>query len=198
MDFRNNTFDIVRGSSFATWTRWARFLELWWVGFQWYHLRWWEEWCLIRAPAMMNAFRKGLLDCDLNDLGFTGQICTWLNNRDDPYTVRYRLDGFYHYSGWMEYEPSVGHLDFPSLDYVSLLLHIRGRVDGSNGRKRRPWRFNAIRFRRSARKWSVIVWNRRQYRIILIDYAVRWRLVNLVCVNGHTIFTITRWSILKR
>lgn len=100
---------------------------------------------LVRAPGLMNAFREGLLVCDLTDLGFEGCKFTRSNNRVDHFTVRCRLDRCCGNSSWKEYAPSafVEYLNFPGLDHVLILLRIRGRVGGQWSRSRRPWRFNA-------------------------------------------------------
>lgn len=99
----------------------------------------------LRSPALMNAFRDALLDCDLNDLGFSGPVLTWSNNRNDPHTVRCRLDRFCGSSEWMEFAPSsvVEHLNFPGSDYMPLLLWLRGSKVTRAGSNLRPWRFNA-------------------------------------------------------
>lgn len=98
-----------------------------------------------RPQAMMEAFRDGLSDCGLSDLGFSGQRFTWSNNRVEPNTVRCRLDRFCCTGPWREYAPSaqVEHLGLPGSDHVPVLLRIKGHVGGSSGRKRQPWRFNA-------------------------------------------------------
>ena len=40
----------------------------------------------------MAAFREALLDCSLQDMGFTGTEFTWSNNRENGDLVRVRLD----------------------------------------------------------------------------------------------------------
>lgn len=94
---------------------------------------------------MVEAFRDGVADCGLADLGFTGPKFTWSNNRVEPHTVRCRLDRFCGNSGWLEHAPSVGveHLDFPGSDHVPLLMRIRSQRRGYSRMRRRPWRFNA-------------------------------------------------------
>lgn len=100
---------------------------------------------LPRAVGLMDAFREGLIDCDLTDLGFEGRPYTWSNNRVDPHTVRCRLDRCCGNSGWKDYAPlaTVEHLNFPGSDHVPILLRVRGRSAGTERRRRRPWRFNA-------------------------------------------------------
>lgn len=100
---------------------------------------------LFRGHGLMDAFQGGLLDCDLEDLGFVGRAFTWSNNRVDPFTVRCRLDRCRGNREWKEYAPSatVEHLNFPGSDHILILLRVRGRTGGAGSRRQRPWRFNA-------------------------------------------------------
>lgn len=81
----------------------------------------------------MNVFSDALSDCNLHDLGFTGPIFTWSNNRTDPYTVRCRLDRACGNNEWMSFAPTtaVENLHFPGSDHVPLLLSVRRLLGGS-------------------------------------------------------------------
>ncbi|KAL0432495.1 UNVERIFIED_CONTAM: hypothetical protein Slati_2583800, partial [Sesamum latifolium] len=47
---------------------------------------------LPRASWQMRDFRECLADCGLQDMGCEGDRFTWCNKREEPYTVRARLD----------------------------------------------------------------------------------------------------------
>lgn len=100
---------------------------------------------LIRSQGMMDAFRDGLADCYLEDLGFLGEPFTWSNQRAEPHTVRCRLNSFCVNSTWRVLVPSasVHHLTCPGSDHVPLLIKFREQHQDGPGRRRRPWRFNA-------------------------------------------------------
>lgn len=93
----------------------------------------------------MEAFRDGLFDCDLTDLGFTGERFTWSNQRLEPSTIKCRLDRFCGDSIWREFAPhaQIQHLTFSGSDHLKIILRLRCRVQGREGRRRRPCRFNA-------------------------------------------------------
>lgn len=105
-----------------------------------------------RPQAMIDAFRNGLTDCDLTDLGYAGPIFTWSNQRTDVELVRCRLDRFCGDSSWCALAPQahVQHLSHPGSDHVPVFLNLRGSDSGSRGRRRKPWRFNGHWVRQSA------------------------------------------------
>ncbi|KAL0451735.1 UNVERIFIED_CONTAM: putative mitochondrial protein [Sesamum latifolium] len=51
-----------------------------------------ETWDLLRTLAKIDAFRACLRECGLHDLGYEGNIFTWSNHREAPFTVCARLD----------------------------------------------------------------------------------------------------------
>ncbi|KAL0355536.1 UNVERIFIED_CONTAM: hypothetical protein Sradi_4000500 [Sesamum radiatum] len=45
-----------------------------------------------RAQWQIEDFRQCLSDCELHDLGFNGEVFTWCNKREEPNTIRARLN----------------------------------------------------------------------------------------------------------
>lgn len=76
----------------------------------------------------MEAFRDGLEDCYLTDLGYNGPTHTCSYQRLAPHNVRCRLDRFCGTQEWCNLAPSawVQHLPHPGSDHTSILLHLRG------------------------------------------------------------------------
>lgn len=93
----------------------------------------------------MEAFRDGLVDCDLMDLGFSGTPFTWSNQRTEPHTIRCRLDRFCGNRDWrgFAHAASVQHMSFPGSDHLPVLIRIIGQPQTGSRCKNRPWRFNA-------------------------------------------------------
>jgi hypothetical protein len=72
-----------------------------------------------RPNLYMQAFRDGLADCDLEDLGFIGNPFTWKRGR-----IRERLDRAVVNNQWRLMHPgaSLRHLDFIKSDHRPILL----------------------------------------------------------------------------
>lgn len=51
-----------------------------------------KRWGTLREERKMLAFREALKDCELNDLGFSGQWFTWERGRLPSNNIRERLD----------------------------------------------------------------------------------------------------------
>lgn len=82
---------------------------------------------LLQFSALMDAFRDGLSNCELHDLGFTGAPFTWSNQWVDPHTVWCRLDRFCGSGSWQASAPHshVQHLIFSRSDHSPLILRLR-------------------------------------------------------------------------
>jgi hypothetical protein len=72
-----------------------------------------------RPQGCMVAFRDALMDCGLEDLGFTGDIFTWKRGR-----IRERLDRGVANGPWMTMHPAAGvqHLEYIKSDHRPILL----------------------------------------------------------------------------
>ena len=72
-----------------------------------------------RPHRCMDAFREALVDCELEDLGFYGEIFTWKRGR-----IRERLDRVVANGAWSLMHPSAGlvHLDYIKSDHRPILL----------------------------------------------------------------------------
>ncbi|KAL0453909.1 UNVERIFIED_CONTAM: hypothetical protein Slati_1369000 [Sesamum latifolium] len=97
-----------------------------------------------RPNRQMQNFRNALLECDLHDIGFTGDPYTWSNRQLYPHTVVERLDRACANMSWSQLYPevSLSHLQQICLDHKALLIRLSDRLaymsEGS-----RPWRFEA-------------------------------------------------------
>ena len=67
----------------------------------------------------MQAFRDALTDCELEDLGFTGEIFTWKRGR-----IRERLDRAVANGAWASMHPGavLQHLEYMKADHRPILL----------------------------------------------------------------------------
>ena len=83
-----------------------------------------------RSFHQMNAFREVLLDCSLQDLGYTGADFTWTNGRYDGGLVRVRLDRCVANEEWIQLFPgaSNSHLSVASSDHMALSLDTRENI----------------------------------------------------------------------
>ncbi|KAL0428095.1 UNVERIFIED_CONTAM: hypothetical protein Slati_2984300 [Sesamum latifolium] len=55
-----------------------------------------------RPQSQRNDFKRCLDLCNLADIGYNGERFTWCNHREEPYTVRVRLDGAVASRAWAE------------------------------------------------------------------------------------------------
>ncbi|KAK4386167.1 hypothetical protein Sango_2487300 [Sesamum angolense] len=85
-----------------------------------------ESWELLRhlRKGGVEAFLQYLLDCDLQDLGFSGELFTWCNHREFPAKVRERRDRACGDRQWIDRFPeaTVSNLPIACSDYVALIL----------------------------------------------------------------------------
>jgi hypothetical protein len=72
-----------------------------------------------RPQPPMQAFRDVLTDCDLEDLGFSGDAFTWKRGR-----IRERLDRALANKSWQDMHPGsmVQHLEYMKSDHRPILL----------------------------------------------------------------------------
>lgn len=70
-------------------------------------------------------FNRFLKDCNLIDLGFTGPLYTWTNNREHGKTVRTRIDRCHANTQWLNLVPGsfVSHLPRTHSDHCPILLN---------------------------------------------------------------------------
>ncbi|KAA3489871.1 reverse transcriptase [Gossypium australe] len=88
----------------------------------------------IREERQMDAFRKILDDCELADLGFSGQWCTWERGRLVSNNIRERLDRGVANTSWWELFPNfeVCHLQHSFSDHCPLVVNTNRNGDRSN------------------------------------------------------------------
>ena len=89
-----------------------------------------------RPPQYMDAFRDALFDCNLEDLGYSGEIFTWKRGR-----IRERLDRAVANGQWALMHPHavVLHLDYIRSDHRPILLdteYYQPSVHVRSGKKR--------------------------------------------------------------
>ncbi|KAL0407808.1 UNVERIFIED_CONTAM: hypothetical protein Sradi_1715200 [Sesamum radiatum] len=100
-----------------------------------------------RAQWQMRVFRECLIVSDLYDLGFQGDMFTWCNNRDAPYTVRARLDRALGNHGWSILFPQavVFHDRVASSGHSVVWIGLDGddRTD-VHSRQRKRFHFEAV------------------------------------------------------
>ncbi|EPS63383.1 hypothetical protein M569_11401 [Genlisea aurea] len=99
-----------------------------------------------RPASQMRAFRDALLDCQLQDIGFTGFPFTWCNKRKAPDTVRARLDRAVATTTWNNLFPRaiVKHLPYGSSDHLPLLIFLDPAAPTSIRPNKRRFKFEAF------------------------------------------------------
>ncbi|XP_074305507.1 uncharacterized protein LOC141640720 [Silene latifolia] len=77
-----------------------------------------------REQRLMDEFREAMNDCELLDIGFSGNNYTWWNRRSGPAAVYERLDRALATVSFLEACPMIqlSHLDFDKSDHVPLKL----------------------------------------------------------------------------
>ncbi|KAL0301897.1 UNVERIFIED_CONTAM: hypothetical protein Sradi_6466500 [Sesamum radiatum] len=87
-----------------------------------------------RIQGEIEAFRQYLLDCDLQDLGFSGELFTWCNHCEFPTKVRERLDRACGDRQWIDRFPeaTVSNLPIACSDHVALILKCDVRDRGGD------------------------------------------------------------------
>jgi exonuclease III len=73
---------------------------------------------------IMHRFRNAINNCNLQDLGYNGEIFTWNNRQEDHHHIRARLDRFLAYEGWCTAFPvhKNDHLMRYGSDHCPMLL----------------------------------------------------------------------------
>ncbi|KAL0283170.1 UNVERIFIED_CONTAM: hypothetical protein Sangu_2906600 [Sesamum angustifolium] len=99
---------------------------------------------VLRPNWHMRNFRKALADCELHDIGFTGDPFTWSNRHTYPHTVSERLDRACTNFDWSQLFPdaSVSHIPVACSDHKALLIQLCDRPVQTQ-QWSRPWRFEA-------------------------------------------------------
>ncbi|KAL0438956.1 UNVERIFIED_CONTAM: hypothetical protein Slati_2378600 [Sesamum latifolium] len=103
-----------------------------------------EKDCFLpRPPCQIREFREYLNDCGLQDLGFAGNIFTWCNHREEPNTVRARLDCAYCDSSWAELFPmaKVTHVPVACSYREVLWIALDGKPSQYMARRKQRFRF---------------------------------------------------------
>ncbi|KAL0433422.1 UNVERIFIED_CONTAM: hypothetical protein Slati_2676500 [Sesamum latifolium] len=99
-----------------------------------------------RAQWQMQGFRECLADCDLQDLGFKGDIFTWCNRRETPNTVWACLDRACGNQGWIDLFPktTVTHEFVACSDHSVIRIGLEDEDQTENsGRQKHRFRFEA-------------------------------------------------------
>jgi hypothetical protein len=81
-----------------------------------------------------NLFQDTLNDCNMQDIGWHGDIYTWSNNQETSHHIKERLDRFCASSAWLSKFPRSTnyHLPFHSSDHIPILLVFGTHYDFRN------------------------------------------------------------------
>jgi ribonuclease HI len=84
--------------------------------------------------SQSNLFHDTLNNCNLQDLGFHGDMFTWANNQEKDHHIKERLDRFCASSSWLNQFPRVTnyHLPHYSSDHIPILLVFGNNHDFRN------------------------------------------------------------------
>lgn len=77
-----------------------------------------------RPSTAIQAFQQAISDCDLHDLGFSGQNFTYSNQRQESTEVKVHLDRFFGNTRWCSLfdNTKVRHLIAPTSDHCPFFL----------------------------------------------------------------------------
>ncbi|GAU51865.1 hypothetical protein TSUD_416490 [Trifolium subterraneum] len=92
-------------------------------------------------------FRSTLNSCDLQDLGYKGDIYTWINKQQGNQLIKERLDRFLGNSEWMRMFPNFSntHLLRYKSDHAPILLDFNTHAAQNNPKRRpKPKRYEQI------------------------------------------------------
>jgi hypothetical protein len=80
----------------------------------------------LRNESQMLAFRKCLMDCGLNDLGYKGHPFTWNNRRAGEENIQVRLDRGTSMTQFLELFPltQVEHIPTEESDHAALVIRL--------------------------------------------------------------------------
>ncbi|KAL0415785.1 UNVERIFIED_CONTAM: hypothetical protein Slati_3410400, partial [Sesamum latifolium] len=91
----------------------------------------------------LNNFRKCLETCNLANLGYEGSQFTWCNHREEPHTIRARLDRACASVEWLVFpETRVRHI--PSLQSDHSAILVETVHDQQLVQKKKRFRFEAM------------------------------------------------------
>jgi hypothetical protein len=92
-----------------------------------------------RPQSHMQAFRDALVDCELDDMGFSGEVFTWKRGR-----IRECLDQAVASGSWLAMHPNAKllHLEYIQSDHHPILLNTEYQ-DAAFSRGAGPKRFEA-------------------------------------------------------
>jgi exonuclease III len=79
-------------------------------------------------------FQDTLNDCNMQDIGWHGEIYTWFNNQDTSHHIKERLDRFHASPAWLSKFPRATnyHLPYHSSDHIPILLVFGTNYDFRN------------------------------------------------------------------
>ncbi|KAA3458060.1 reverse transcriptase [Gossypium australe] len=99
----------------------------------------------MREERQMEAFRKALEDCELADLGFSGQWYTWERGRLASNNIRERLDRGVTNPKWWDLFANfeVNHLQHSFLDHCPVVVSTNTNGGRYNSSQSRRFKFNA-------------------------------------------------------
>ncbi|KAL0453714.1 UNVERIFIED_CONTAM: hypothetical protein Slati_1349500 [Sesamum latifolium] len=99
-----------------------------------------------RASWQISNFRNCLLECDLNDLHFQGDMYTWCNKREFPNTIRARLDRACGTKSWALLFPQAKVINERVIgsNHSALWIDLEPRIDQHNNRQAKRFRFEAL------------------------------------------------------
>ncbi|KAL0411143.1 UNVERIFIED_CONTAM: hypothetical protein Slati_3704000 [Sesamum latifolium] len=96
------------------------------------------------AQWQIHDFRQILIDCELQDMGFHGNL--WCNNKEELHTVRARLDRACCMTSWANLFPTrqVVHEVTAASDHSFLWVELELNIQAAESRNERLFRFEAI------------------------------------------------------
>ncbi|KAA3488701.1 Exo_endo_phos domain-containing protein [Gossypium australe] len=98
----------------------------------------------LRDDRQIGAFRDVLEECELHDLGFTGQWFTWERGKLPNNNIREILDRRVENVAWWESFPDymVNHLQHSFSDHCPILIYTREGMRDMTVQEEVPFRFN--------------------------------------------------------
>jgi endonuclease/exonuclease/phosphatase family metal-dependent hydrolase len=87
----------------------------------------------VRPQHYMDAFSDSLMDCGLEDIGYSGEMFTWKRGR-----IREMLDRAVANGDWIQIHPgaTLEHLEYTKSDHCPLLLDTEGQISNQGRRSR--------------------------------------------------------------
>ncbi|KAL0461894.1 UNVERIFIED_CONTAM: hypothetical protein Slati_0077000 [Sesamum latifolium] len=99
-----------------------------------------------RPRRQIEEFRACLSYCQLADMGSSGHKFTWCNQRENPYTVRVRLDQVCATLGWRSMFPNARVVTEVArgLDHNPLIINLEADNSQNCKRRQKMFRFEAM------------------------------------------------------